>query len=467
MAKARLKDESMRARLVEACRVRREYLKMTLEPQMRWPDGVAAYKDRWQRLDAVLAEFQREPANFDSRAGLGLAERIHSVEPTKMLEGTGRTFFTLRPDGCAAGSYGPYELAKTLEEAYKRKGFDDGPVIRVDGTWGEEYGRTEPDLICSELNDFFNALSQDLLQHEEDQARAYERRDKVSLERFENEYIERSYARDPNAQEVFARKCCAYCFRLIPERSGMTKSTTGKTCTLHDPKQNKSLYLAARKRNIAQEEKLTKQRENKAIDIVGNANDPELVPWKLRELMKFVLMNMKVARIYDNGLFGSTMALFSSDKKQPVDTDLLNSLLDEVLRVYPPIARPEQFATRIRSLIDKSQHTPPRLIQEFGWFLFDENLAFYPTIAATYMHLFLEESWFAQEHAPDYYGSDRGKGRPQKVDPEELIQAYKKLQAETPGQERQAASILAREFSCTPQSVRKILKSYRPSTDQE
>jgi hypothetical protein len=454
----------MRARLVDACRVRREYLKITLEPQMRWPDGVAAYKDRWQRLDAVLAEFQRKPTNFDSRAGLGLAERIHRVEPTKMLEGTGRAFFTLRPDGYAAGSYGPYELAKTLEEAYKRKGFDDGPVIRVDGTWGEEYGRTEPDLICSELNDFFNALSQDLRQRESDQALKLMRRrlpEDEEMNKKEDdkrkEIINRATAQDQNLQEVFARKCCSYCFRLIPDRSGVTNSTTGKTCSLHDPKKNKSLYDAALKRNTAQEEKLAEQRKNKAIDTVGNANDPELVPHKLRLLMEFTLMNMEAAHIHDNGVSDFTAALFSSDIKRPVDTDLLNSLLDEVLRVYPPIARPEQFVTRIRSLIDKSQHTPPRLLPEFGWFLFDEHPPFYPTIIATYMRLFLEESWFAEEHDRNYYGSERGRGRPRKKDHQDLINSALSLQENESIKKAQAIKILAEKFDYTTTRVGQIL----------
>lgn len=465
MARARSKDEPMRARLVDASRVLRRFLKMTLEPEMHLPSRAALYHERWQHLDAVLAQFQQEPANFDSRAGLGLAERIHRVEPTKMLEGTGRSFFTLRPDGYSAGSFGPYELAKTLEEAYKRKGFDDGPVIRVDDTWGEQYERPEPDLICSELNSFFNALSQDLRQRESDQALALMRGALPQDEEMNKkeagkrkEIINRAIAQDQHLQEVFARKCCSYCFRLIPERSGATKSTTGKTCALHDPKRKPSLYEAARDRHTAQEEKLAKQRENKAIDVVGNADDPKLAPRRIRLLMQFALMNMKAVQVHDNELSDFTADLFSSDKKQPVDTDLLKSLLDEVRRVYPPIARPEGFATNIQQLIDKSQHTPPRLLREFGRFVFDEHLPFHPTIIATYMRLFLEESWFAQEHAPDYYGSDRGKGRPQKVDPEELAQAYKKLLEENPGQERKAASILAQEFGYTPQRVRQILK---------
>lgn len=416
MAIARSKNESMRAQLVDACRALREFLKMDFEPQMRWPDGVALYQERWQRLDAVLEEFQRVPTNFDSRTGVGLAELIHRVEPTAMLEGTGRTFFTLRPDGHAERSFGPHDLAKTLEEAYKRKGFGDKPIAGFDEVWGEDYDQNEPDLICSELNNFFNGLSKILLRREDDQALASLRKDSQSREHYEDEAVSRAQDRDSRIQELFARKCCEFCFRLIPERSGETKSTIGKTCALHDPKKNPSLYRSARAKHIAQKKNLTQQRKNKKIDIAGNAVNPELATWKLHNEMTTALLNLQAFQILDNDLFSKTMNMFSADKNTPVDTTLLNDLLDQVQHEFPAIARPDQFAARIQSLIEKSKHTPSQLIGEFGWFVFDEYLPFHPVIVAAYMHLFLEETWFAQNHEPDYYGSDRGKGRPRKID---------------------------------------------------
>ena len=124
------KKRTLRAELVDRCRSFQAILKMQNFLLMEGLDGALTYADRWKRVDEVLTEFQRKPANFCSRSGVGLAERIHRVEPTKMLEGTGRSFFKLAPDGVPRGGFLPSHLAAHLEEAYKSKGFDDEPPIK-------------------------------------------------------------------------------------------------------------------------------------------------------------------------------------------------------------------------------------------------------------------------------------------------------------------------------------------------
>ncbi|MBU2760022.1 hypothetical protein [Acidithiobacillus sulfurivorans] len=441
--------QNMREKLADYCRAWREFLKDTFRGYERWPDGEARYKERWECLNAVLADFQRAPTNFDSRFGVGLAERIHEAEPTKTLEGTGRDFFMLRPEGYAEGEFADYDLAQKMEEAYRLMG------------WDEQYHHSEPDRIYSELNNFFNALSKELLRYEKDRALAFSRKENECREHYENKVIRCADTRDPRAKELFARKHCAFCFRLIPERSGATKSTIGKTCALHDPKRRPSLYPAALARQKVLQAHIAVQRENKKIEVMSNRDNPELAPLRILRLMDLALTAPQDIELLDDDLFNRTKALFLSDTKQQVDTNLLNALMDEVQSEFPPIARPDQFAKSVQSLIEKSRHTPPQLIKVFGWFFFDEFLPFYPSMVATYMRLFLEESWYAQNHAPEYYGLDRGKGRPPQVDPQEVIQAYKSLLTEAPGQERKAASILAREFGCTPRRVRQILKSHR------
>ncbi|MDR7927954.1 hypothetical protein RIE95_13290 [Acidithiobacillus thiooxidans] len=66
--------QNMRRKLADYCRAWREFLKDTFRGYERWPDGEARYKERWERLDAVLADFQRAPTNFDSRFEVGTHE---------------------------------------------------------------------------------------------------------------------------------------------------------------------------------------------------------------------------------------------------------------------------------------------------------------------------------------------------------------------------------------------------------
>jgi hypothetical protein len=463
MAKVRLKDESMRARLVDACRVLRRFLKMTLEPEMHSPSKAALYHERWQHLDAVLAQFQQNPANFDSRAGAGLAERIHHVEPTKMLEGTSRSFFTLRPDGYSAGSYGPYDLAKTLEEAYRRKGYGDGPIL-IDEIWGEQYrpDGSEVDLICSELNSFFNGLSKDLLRHEQDLALTVKRKKTENVETYQQNALNRINADNPYTKNLFARRVCSQCFRLIPERVGETKTTIGTTCALHDPLQDPTVYRTGHNRQKATQASLDEQRTNKRLDIESNSKNPEWVPSRLHTLMKSVLLDVNNAKILStDDLFDLTYRFFSTPVNDLVDTDELNIFLRKVEDSYPDIVKPAEFTAKVRELVKKGGHTPKALLPNFGRFLWDVNLPHHPNIVALYMQFFLEESWFAQEYAPDYYHSERGKGRPQKVDPDDIMKAYAELTLADPNVKRKAASILATQFQCTPARVRQILKDHQ------
>lgn len=457
MAKTRSNKNLLRTQLVDHCRSLRGFLKLTLEPRMHIPTDKLHYYERWQVLDKVLADFEHNPGNLDSRFSEGLAEKIHKVEPTKTFHGTGRIFFILKPTDCKDEEFGPVELAEKLEEAYRRKGFGDSPIADF-YVWGEDYGQHGPDLICSELNNFFNGLATLLRRHEDDKALALSRRESESREKFENEHIERSHKRDPNLKELFARKHCQFCFRLIPERSGETKSSTGKTCALHDPQKNMSRYLAARKRYIAQEKKLVRQRKEKAINVARNANDPELIPWKTNLLMRLNLDNLNEVKIIGDNLFSITKTLFSSKKNQPVDTPSLQRLLDEIQRSYPPISRPEKFVKMVQSLIDSSQHSPMNLIQLVGQFVFDKDIPFHPTIVAIYMCLFQEESWYAQNNAPDYYHSGKGKGRPIKVDKVEMLQVAQSLRRNDKMTKAQAIKQLAEEFDCSPTRVRQILR---------
>lgn len=411
MARARSKDEPMRARLVDASRALRRFLKMALEPEMHLSSRAALYHERWRRLDAVLAQFQQEPANFDSRAGLGLAERIHRVEPTKMLEGTGRSFFTLRPDGYLAGSYGPYDLAKTLEEAYRRKGYGDGPIL-IDEIWGAQYrpDGSEVDLICSELNTFFHGLSKELRRHEEDLALTVKRKKPENVETYQQNTLNRINADNPYTKKLFARRVCSKCFRLIPERVGKTKTTIGTTCALHDPQQDQKAYRKAHNRHKATQASLDEQRRNKKLDIESNSQNPAWVPSRLHTLMKAFLLDINNATISSqDGLFDLTYRIFSTPVNDLVGTDELNIFLRKVEDIYPDIVKPAEFTAKVRELVKKGGHTPKALLPIFGRFLWDVNLPHHPNIAAFYMQFFLEESWFAQEYAPDYYHSERNR----------------------------------------------------------
>jgi len=453
----------MRNRLVDACRTLREFLKMTLDPKMRNPDGVKLYQARRQRLDSVLVEFQKNPANFDSRAGVGLAERIHRVEPTKMLEGTDRAFFTMRPDGYSAGSYGPYDLAKTLEEAYRRKGHGDSPIL-IDEIWREQYrpDGSEADLICSELNTFFNGLSKDLRRHEEDLALTVKRKKTENVEPYQQNALNRINADNPYTEKLFARRVCSKCFRLIPERAGETKTTIGTTCALHDPLQDPTVYRTAHNRHKAAQASLEEQRRNKKLDIESNSKNPAWVPLRLHTFMETFLLDINNATILStDDLFDLTYRIFSTPGNDLVNTNTLESLLKEVDKSYPAIAKPADFTAKVRKLIEKRSHAPKNLLIYFGSFLSDVNLPHHPNIVALYMQFFLEESWFAQEYAPDYYHSERGKGRPQKVDPDDIMKAYAELTLADPNVKRKAASILATQFQCTPARVRQILKDHQ------
>ncbi len=464
---------TLRDMLIESCRRLRAFLTLTLSERMRLPDQIERYQGRWLRLDAALAQFQDNPANFDSRYGVvGLAERIHRVEPTKMLEGTGRAYFLLKapksekdsfpPGAKPPKKFTPSDLAKTLEKAYKLKGHGDAHVAGVCEIWGEYYESDDVDLICSELNDYFNGLAEELRIYEEDQAIAALYKSENIRDSYEKTVIQRSMDQDPYITQIFARKCCEFCFRLIPERSGKI----GKTCDLHDPKKNRSLYNSAGVRRLNQQKIFEEQRKKGKIDVEANSDNPEFVPWRLHVEMKLFLSNTNGSQILDDGLFGLTYSALSSEKKKEVDIVLLRELVDKVRDNYPKIARPDQFATRIQALIDQSKHTPEELTLVFGWFVFDEYIPLHPNLIAICMRMFLEESWFAQEYDPDYYGVDRGKGRPQKIDPQAVIAAAEKIKLENPKIGSKLSATLAEMFSCTPTRIRQLLKPRKSDSTQ-
>jgi hypothetical protein len=430
-------------------------LKSTLGNKLTEPSGINRYPERWRRLDDLLATFQMAPTNFDSRTGIGLAELIHNAEPTTMLLNIDRNLFTLKRS-LVEYPTSPADLAKTLAAAYREKGFDGGPLIDPYEEWVPLKQYTTPDLICSELNCFFVSMAATLNDHERKMALAASRKDRESLEGYEEDLKNHAFDEDRYLEEIFALKCCDYCFRLIPERSGETKTTIGKTCVLHDPRENSGIYKSGRNRIIAQKNSISEQRKNKKIDIERNANDPEMTPLRLNRLMSIVLIYLGSAETHDDGLFGNVKDIFSGNMHKLVDINLLVKLLDQVQNEFPEIARPREFASKIEALIKESKHKPTELIRIFGWFFHDSAIPFYPSIIAHYMRFFLEEAWFAQEHAPEYYGLDRDKGRPQKRSPASVVEAAE-IFRENAMKKSEIIKTLASMFNYTDARVRQIL----------
>lgn len=435
------------------------------------PEDENYYLDRQQKLSAVLDTFIEKPSNFDSRAGIGIAQRIHRVEPTNEPEDELLHRFRLKATVGINENFGPVELAQWLSDAYRHKALDNKlPFSQEtweeetwDDTWGEvvhESARIDP--ILSELSLFFKDCAFTLQKNEMEKAivNSRNKRNEGDLESYQLETLMRENKRDPHIEQLASLKCCEYCFRLIPEREGNTKSTIGKTCVHHDTRVSHNIYRPNRERILSKRAELSRQRESKRIDVQSNAADPQFVPERLHHLMSISLSNSGMELNSNNPFFQFTLYLFSTPENNLLNTDLLNNLLKLVEAYFPPIARPAEFSAKVRNLIDQSEHTPKKVHEVIGWFVFDCRLPLHPKIIALYMMYFWEESWFAQDHDPYYYGSRRRAGRPSKVDSGKLIKEAKILQKAGILKRSVVVKKLAEQFGCSVVRVRQLLKDH-------
>lgn len=445
---------AVRTRLVHAVRVLRKDLEKSMSPYLSQPQDCHRYMGRWRVLDNVLSLFEDRPTNFDSRFTKGLAEMIHEVEPTPTLSISGKDLFELKPNGYPSiilQNFGPHELAIEMGNAYKRKACSSHFHDEVEDLWGSD-GCVDPDLICSELSVFFNDLAILLRRHEDDQAMYTKRRDEYFEEDYKLRAKSRSFSRDKYIYEVFSRKRCLYCFRLIPERKGGTKSSIGKTCSLHDPIEKPAIYKAARERHGS----LIEKKHGIGVGV----DNPSQILVQIQAHMDLFLSCVSNSEIFGDQLFDLAFGIFSTDKSEVVDSELLEMFLDLVIADFPEIARPFIFAERVRKVMKLQLLTPQVLLPMFGWFVYDVNLPLHPKIIGFYLRLFYEESWFAQVHCPDYYEPNAKKGRIPKINPVEVYVEWVRFTEDNSGKERKAVASLAEKFSCTTQRVRQILKSY-------
>ena len=387
---------AIRDELRAACRALRADLKGELEWQMQFPDLKAKYWDRWQALDRALQEFSSRELNFDSRAGLGLAERIVRAVPLQHSQ-VNADIFRLLADVELGATFAPADLAQFLTDSYGREGWGEAAALDHD-VYSDFVEGVEPDYICSELNNFFCGLVKIIRREEVDRALAMERQDETSREQPDALLASRLNERDSMAKNVFAWRSCCYCFRMVPERSRNGRSITGKTCSLHDPAANPARYRAAKRRFDA----LVKHKEEAVgANLMRSAVATDVTPLKLQRLMAIALNGLTWS--LDDQIFKLVRSIFSFDRTTAVDVGLLGRLRALVLHEFPPIAKPTSFCEALDQAMQGGKCTPPQLHRLFSGFLVDEALALHPDIIAISVALFREEAWFAQRSDKNYY----------------------------------------------------------------
>lgn len=474
--KLKLKPKTMRDYLVDAVRSLRLHLDDALGHNMRNKEMKERYENRWQTLDAILEDFCLRPTNFDSRTSPGLAEKIFKVEPAVRMYVKGKVF-KLAPAWLEEPrQYSPRELARDLSVAYKKQVFGGEEPVGYD-IWGANH-EGEPDIISTDLYFFFSSVESILRGHEKDIALSVNRKttdsghDSTGAPNAQRDYdaslqplykekaLERTKKQDPDITKVIAWRCCTYCFRMVSAGKGKTKSTVGKTCSLHDPRKNPSTYNSAlaRQKKIEAGKNIKKENHD-IVDVSANAKDPELVPARLAALMQIALVRHEWD--IDDPIFSLTLKIFSSDPEDLVDVYDLKMLQNMVLTRFPKISEPVEFVKSIQQLIDESKNTVKRLHKEFARFLQEESLPFYPRIIALHIAFFGDESWFVQESGCDYYGDAlMGVGRQRKSDHALLIETARSLREEGAYNKAQAIKLLAGQYSYTATRVRQILKEY-------
>lgn len=448
---------ALREKLAYKCKVFKELLSEIIEPLLTNETGYSTYYNRYKKLDAALQEFIDKPSNFDSRHSQGLAEKIYNAAPvSKMLMGNEKYFFKLAPGGYKKGEFEPSNLARVMEKAYRKELIDyDYPNKEKPFFIGLDYKQFNYDLIYSELAGFFFGIQSMLRNNQTDKNQATQRKKTVSREDYETLALNRARIRDPNLMKLFSRKCCNYCFRLIHKRSGGTKTTISKTCSLHDPITNRGLYNIARNQDT--KIKSWKEENNKPEKDSDLHFNPHLIPKRLNvymsQALEFNYWDAPSEPIYD-----LTIKLLETDPKKIIDECTLEKFINCVIETYPPIANPKWLANSVQKLSKDNRHTSENLKILLTMFVKDDYLPFHPNIIAFYMVLFKQESWYAEEYNKNYYNTERTKGRPAKIDVAALLAAAEKFKIENPKVGRNLASDLALRFDITPTRVRQILR---------
>jgi len=451
MTKSTLREE-----LAHKCITFKEKLKLIITPQLSEESGYEKYNDRYEKLDEALQDFIDHPSNFDSRHTPGLAEKIYKAVPVyKMLMGNEELFFKLSPGGYEVGEFEPSNLAIVMGKAYRKELIVyDSPNKEKPIFVGLDYKQYNYDLIYSELANFFDGIQFMLRNSQADKYLATQRKKNENKENYEKLALDRAKVRDPNLMNLFARKCCKYCFRLVATRYGRTKASTGSTCSLHDPKTNPGLYKIAKKQN---DKIILWDEQNIARDKGGEPYfNPHHTPKTLNIFMSQALA-FNNWNVHSDPIFNLTIKLLTTKPNKKVDECILEQFKNCIIEDYPPIASPGWLADSVQKLKDGNRHTAENLKILLTVFIKDDHLPFHPKIIALYMVLFKYESWYVEEFERNYYNISGTKGRPFKINHNAVLVAANKLKSENPNRERYLASILALQFGCTPTLIRKII----------
>ena len=432
----------------------------------RHPDR---YQKRYDDLINVLIEFETNPCRLDSSFNPGLAEKIYMAVPAEMLKGVELEHFKLQPKNHESNtplSFGLYELALVMEDAYRKQAFNNSMVF--DPVFGEISENGQIDPICDELTAFFGMIQNPLKNLDTDNALKYLVKNELTknellklksmeksmededIEVHENKSIQRVLNRNPDIIEFFSIKCCKYCFRLVEERNDSGKNMTGQTCPLHDPQKNHNSYIKARK---------TLQRitnENTEIAEDDAAIERRQNPLGIRVLMEFCLIYQKWNLI--NPEFKIVQQCLSAPEETGVPRSNIEELKNFIWLNFPLIAEPEKIIHSIEELEKNKIISVKKLHNIMTIFIKTDRLPFHPELVAFQMESFLRESRWAQEHNPNYYNLGLSKGRPQKYNHDTIYSEYMALINETHNNRQEVESILANKYECTTRTIRNIIR---------
>jgi len=337
-----------------------------------------------------------------------------------------------------------------------------------DLVFGETY-ENAIDPICDELTAFFGMIQNPLKNLDTDNALKYLVKNELTkkeilkftsmekskkdqeIDPHENKSIQRTFNRNPDILELFSRKCCKYCFRLIEERNDSGKNMTGQTCPLHDPQKNHNSYTKAR--NTFQQ--ITNENTKIAEDDV-TAKKRRQNPLGIRVLMLFGLIYQKWD--LNNPEFEIVQRCLSAPEETGVPRSNIEELKNLISFNFPPIAEPEKIIHAIEEIEKNEIISVKKLHNIITVFIKTDRLPFHPELVAFQMESFLRESRWAQEHNPNYYNFGLSKGRPQKHDHDCIYSEYMALINESHTNRQDVESTLANKYNCTTRTIRNIVK---------
>jgi len=454
--------------LIGACHALRVNLDRTMKRHLaRHPDR---YQKRYTDLIKVLIEFETNPGRLDSSFNPGIAEKIYMAVPAEMLKGVELEHFKLQPKKHGLNTplpFGLYELALVMEDAYRKQAFNNSMVF--DPVFGEISENGQIDPICDELTAFFGMIKNPLKNIDTDNALKYvakntltknkileiksleKPKDDKDIDAHEVKSIQRALNRNPDILELFSRKCCKYCFRLIEERNDSEKNMTGQTCPLHDSQKNHNGYTKARKTL----KRITKENSEIAEDDAA-AVERRQNPMGIRMFMLLGLIHQKWDLI--NPEFKIIQECLSAPEETGVPRSNIEELKNFIWLNFPLITEPETFINRIEELEKNKIISVKRLFNIMIDFIKTDRLPFHPELVAFQMESFFRESCWAQKHNPNYYNLGLSKGRPQKHNHDTIYSEYMALISKAHNNRQEVVSNLANKYECTTKTIQNIIK---------